>query len=57
MKWVLRRAIALNADLEGHDDVFLIPHRVKGGDCPHGHPLASRTIGGRTSYFCTVEQK
>lgn len=56
-KWTLRRAIALDAELDGHADVFLIPHRVKGGECPHGHPLHVKTIATRSSYFCTVEQK
>jgi formamidopyrimidine-DNA glycosylase len=57
MKWTLRRAIALNADLDDHGDVFLIPHRVKSGECPHGHPLHKKTIAARSSYYCTVEQK
>ena len=56
-KWTLRRAIDLNADLDDHGDVFLIPHRGKGGRCPHGHPLESKTIGGRTSWFCPKDQK
>jgi len=57
MKWSLRKAVELDADLDDHADVFLIPNRGKGGKCPHGHPLTSRTIGGRTSWFCTREQK
>lgn len=57
MKWTLRRAIALDADVYSRPDVFLIPHRDKKGVCPHGHPLESRTIGGRTSYYCPVEQR
>jgi len=57
MKWTLRRAIVLDADLDGHADVFLIPNRGKGGKCPHGHSLESKTIGGRTSWFCPTDQK
>lgn len=56
MKWTLRRAVALDADLDRRKDVFLMPHRGKGGHCPNGHPLESRTIGGRTSWYCPVEQ-
>ncbi len=57
MKWTLRRAVALDAELDGHADVFLIPHRGKGGECPHGHPLHKKIIATRSSYYCTVEQK
>lgn len=57
IKWTLRRAVELNADLGSHADVFLIPNRGKGGKCPHGHDLEKKTIGGRTSWFCPVEQK
>jgi formamidopyrimidine-DNA glycosylase len=56
-KWTLRKAIDLDADLDRKPGVFLIPHRGKGGECPHGHPLTSMTIGGRTSWFCETEQK
>ncbi|MHB8895501.1 MAG: Fpg/Nei family DNA glycosylase [Candidatus Geothermincolia bacterium] len=57
MKWTLRKAIELDADLDRRADLFLIPHRGKGGECPHGHPLHMKTIGGRSSYYCAVEQK
>jgi formamidopyrimidine-DNA glycosylase len=57
MKWSLRKAVELDADLDDHADLFLIPNRGKSGRCPHGHPLTSRTIGGRTSWFCATEQK
>lgn len=57
IKWTLKRAVQLNADLEGHGDVFLIPHRGKGGKCPRGHELEKEKIGGRTSWFCPVEQE
>jgi len=57
LKWTLRRAVELDAELDGHADLFLIPNRGKGGRCPHGHPLQSETIGGRTSWFCPTDQK
>lgn len=58
MKWTLRRAIRLDADLDGHPDEFIIPHREKKGVCPRGNAaLLSRKIGGRTSYYCPVCQK
>ncbi len=57
-KWVLKRAIKLDADLDGHPDEFLIPHRGRGGTCPGtGEPLEKKTIGGRTSWFCPSKQK
>ena len=35
----------------------LNPHRVAGGHCPRcGAPLARDRIGGRTTYWCPVEQ-
>ena len=58
MKRVLRRAIELGAELDDHADEFLIPHRVRNGECPRGHGiLVKKTIGGRSSYFCPVCQK
>ena len=57
-KWVLRRAVKLDADLEGHRDVFIIPNRGRGGECPRTHDkLLKKTIGGRTSYYCPTCQK
>ncbi len=57
-KWVLKRAIQLNADLDGHADTFIIPNRGKDGECPGSHEkLARKTIGGRTSYYCPSCQK
>jgi formamidopyrimidine-DNA glycosylase len=35
----------------------LIPHRVRGGTCPRdGVTLERATIGGRTTYWCPVDQ-
>lgn len=58
MKWVLRRAIELDAELEDHADVFLIPNRGRDGRCPKTNDkLLKKTIGGRSSYYCPVCQK
>ncbi|ODU07423.1 MAG: formamidopyrimidine-DNA glycosylase [Pseudonocardia sp. SCN 72-86] len=35
----------------------LVPHRRRGGRCPHdGAVLTTSTVGGRTTYWCPVEQ-
>jgi formamidopyrimidine-DNA glycosylase len=35
----------------------LNPHRERGGHCPRcGAELCRATIGGRTTYWCPVEQ-
>lgn len=58
MKWVLRRAIELDAELDDHADVFLIPNRGRDGRCPKTHDkLVKKTIGGRSSYYCPVCQR
>lgn len=58
MKWVLKKAVDLDDDLDNMGKLFIIPNRVKGGTCPHGHgELSHRTIGGRTSYYCRKCQK
>ena len=58
MKWVLRRAIELDADLDGHADEFLIPNRVRNGTCPGtDEKLVKKTIAGRSIYYCPSRQK
>lgn len=58
MKWTLKRAIALDAELNAHQNVFIIPHRKKNGTCPKcGTLLKKVTIGGRSSYQCPDCQK
>jgi formamidopyrimidine-DNA glycosylase len=58
MKWVLRRAVELGAELDGEADMFLIPNRKRDGRCPRKHHgLEKKTIGGRTSYYCPTCQK
>ncbi len=57
-KWTLKRAIALNAELEKRPDLFIIPHRKKNGACPKcGTVLKKVSIGGRSSYYCPRCQK
>jgi formamidopyrimidine-DNA glycosylase len=35
----------------------VIPFRVAGAHCPRdGAPMAKSTVGGRTSWWCSVEQ-
>jgi formamidopyrimidine-DNA glycosylase len=49
----VRRALRLGGAHTG----ALNPHRERGGHCPRcGAPLASTRIGGRTTYWCPVEQ-
>jgi len=58
MKWVLRRAVELDAELDDHADRFLIPNRKRDGQCPKTqHKLVKKTIGGRSSYYCPTCQK
>jgi formamidopyrimidine-DNA glycosylase len=49
----LRRAVRSGGAHTG----TLIPHRERGGHCPRcGAPLSRDRIGGRTTYWCPVEQ-
>jgi len=58
MKWVLKQAVNLNAELDGWADRLIIPNRGKDGECPRTHDkLSKKTIAGRTSYFCPTCQK
>lgn len=58
MKWVLRRAVELHAELDDRADVFLIPNRGRDGRCPGtGDRLVKKTIGGRSSYYCPACQR
>lgn len=58
MKWVLRRAVKMGADLSARGDEFLIPNRGRGGTCPGSdEELQKKTIGGRTSWFCPSRQR
>ena len=36
----------------------IIPYRRRGGTCPRDHaPMAMGTVGGRTSWWCSAEQR
>lgn len=58
MKSVLSEAIKLKADLSSHPEKYLTAHRNTDRLCP-GEKIAleHKRIGGRTSYWCPVEQK
>jgi formamidopyrimidine-DNA glycosylase len=53
----LRAAIRSAIRLGGVHTGELIPHRVAGGHCPRcGAPLRRGKVGGRTTWWCPVEQ-
>ena len=57
-RYVLGKAIALRTDFNRLPRSWLLTHREKLGRCPRcGRALASTTIGGRTSWFCTHCQR
>jgi formamidopyrimidine-DNA glycosylase len=57
-RYVLKKAIAANADADLMPKSWLLPHRGKGGKCPRcGRQFRSATIGGRTAWFCAHCQK
>jgi formamidopyrimidine-DNA glycosylase len=56
--YILRKAIAANADADQMPKSWLLPHRGKGGKCPRcGRKLRSAKIGGRTAWFCAHCQR
>ncbi len=57
-RYILKKAIAANADAALMPKSWLLAHRGKGGKCPVcGRKLRSATIGGRTAWFCAHCQK
>jgi formamidopyrimidine-DNA glycosylase len=41
----------------GVHTLTIIPYRRRGGTCPRDHaPMATGTVGGRTSWWCSAEQ-
>jgi formamidopyrimidine-DNA glycosylase len=57
-RYILKKAIEAEADMDRMSKSWLLPHRGKGGKCPRcGRELKSATIGGRTAWFCTHCQK
>jgi formamidopyrimidine-DNA glycosylase len=57
MKRVLNKAIEYQDKPYSLPSSFLLPHRHPGGECPHGGPLKTMKISGRTTYYCPNEQK
>lgn len=52
-----RRAVRSAIKDGGVHTLALIPSRVPGGRCPRdGAPMARSTVGGRTSWWCSLEQ-
>jgi len=53
IRHVLRIAIARQADPDRLPESWLLPHRHKGGKCPHcGGALQQKRSSGRAAYFC-----
>jgi formamidopyrimidine-DNA glycosylase len=53
----LRKAVRAAIRLGGAHTGDLIPHRERGGTCPRcGATLERATIGGRTTFWCPVDQ-
>lgn len=52
-----RRAVRSAIRDGGVHTLTLVPFRVPGGRCPRdGAPMAKSTVGGRTSWWCRLEQ-
>ncbi len=57
LRRVLRRATRSAIRKGGVHTGDLIPHRSRGGTCPNcGAELRRDTVGGRTTYWCPVDQ-
>lgn len=58
IKPVLKTAITYQGKRKSFPDNFIIPQRKKGGVCPRcGKSLVEKEVGGRTTYYCPVDQK
>lgn len=58
MRKVLPVAIRKRAERDRFPKSYLTPHRKSGAKCPRcGARLKSKSVGGRTTYFCQREQK
>jgi formamidopyrimidine-DNA glycosylase len=54
----LRNAIRASLRNGGVHALTIIPERREGGTCPRDHALMERsTVGGRTSWWCSAEQR
>jgi formamidopyrimidine-DNA glycosylase len=52
-----RRTVAAAMDGGGVHTLTIIPFRNAGAQCPRDHaPMARSVVGGRTSWWCSVEQ-
>jgi formamidopyrimidine-DNA glycosylase len=52
-----RRAVTAALANDGVHTLSIIAFRRAGGRCPRDHaPMARSTVGGRTSWWCSVEQ-
>ena len=57
-RYILKKAIEAEADMDRMSKSWLLPHRGKDSKCPRcGCELKSATIGGRTAWFCAQCQK
>ncbi len=58
VKDILKKAVKLKADFNSYPENWLILFREDGKICPKCNgKVKHKTIGGRTSYFCTKHQK
>jgi formamidopyrimidine-DNA glycosylase len=58
MRKVLEQAIRAHVDAERFPPSFLLSERVVGGKCPRcGRKLQRIKVGGRTTYYCSHDQK
>jgi formamidopyrimidine-DNA glycosylase len=58
LRVAIRAAVRSAVRLGGVHTGRLIPHRERGGRCPRdGAELERATVGGRTTYWCPVEQR
>jgi formamidopyrimidine-DNA glycosylase len=57
LRVAIRAAVRSAVRLGGAHTGRLIPHRERGGRCPRdGAELTRATVGGRTTYWCPLEQ-
>ena len=57
LRHVLETVVGTNADYSKLPDDWLIHHRKDGDTCPGcGGKISKKTVGGRTSYFCSDHQ-
>ena len=58
MNTVLKKVVSVNADFEKLPKTYLVENRKKDENCPKCRgKILKRTIGGRSSYFCSKHQK